>query len=62
VTTGTRQKVPNAVKELKERKTSMLKLVTGELEPDRGEVIRHGELCISQLEQDLTIDMNSLRP
>jgi hypothetical protein len=26
VTTGTRQKVPNAVKELKERKTSMLKL------------------------------------
>jgi hypothetical protein len=26
VTTGTRQKVPNAVKELKERKTFMLKL------------------------------------
>jgi ATP-binding cassette subfamily F protein uup len=37
----------------------MLKLVTGELEPDRGEVIRHGELCISQLEQDLTIDMTA---
>ena len=40
-------------------KTSMLKLVTGELEPDRGEVVRQAELCISQLEQGLTIDMTA---
>ena len=32
-------------------KTSMLKLVAGEIEPDRGEVVRQAELCISQLEQ-----------
>ena len=38
-------------------KTSMLKLVAGEIEPDRGEVVRQAELCISQLEQGLTIDM-----
>ena len=40
-------------------KTSMLKLVTGELEPDRGEVVRQAELCISQLEQGLIIDMTA---
>ena len=38
-------------------KTSMLKLVAGEIEPDRGDVVRQAELCISQLEQGLTIDM-----
>ena len=40
-------------------KTSMLKLVAGEIEPDRGEVVRQAELCISQLEQGLTIDMTA---
>ena len=40
-------------------KTSMLKLVTGELEPDRGEVVRQAELCVSQLEQGLIIDMTA---
>ncbi len=34
-------------------KTSMLKLISGELEPDRGNVYRNPDIHIAQLEQDL---------
>ena len=37
-------------------KTSVLRLVTGTQEPDEGEVRRHGDLCITELEQVLPGD------
>ena len=37
-------------------KTSVLRLVSGVQEPDEGEVRRHGDLCISELEQVLPGD------
>jgi len=37
-------------------KTSVLRLVTGVQEPDEGEVRRHGDLCITELEQVLPGD------
>ena len=37
-------------------KTSVLRLVTGTQEPDDGEVRRHGDLCITELEQVLPGD------
>ncbi len=41
-------------------KTSLLHLVSGELEPDEGEVRRQGDLCISELAQVLPADENAL--
>jgi ATP-binding cassette subfamily F protein uup len=37
-------------------KTSVLRLLTGTQEPDEGEVRRHGDLCITELEQVLPGD------
>jgi len=37
-------------------KTSVLRLVTGTQDPDEGEVRRHGDLCITELEQVLPGD------
>lgn len=37
-------------------KTSMLKLITGELEPDHGEVRRPADILTSQLEQALPLE------
>ena len=37
-------------------KTSMLKLITGELEPDHGEVRRPANFLVSQLEQELPVE------
>ena len=34
-------------------KSTTLKLITGELEPDRGEIVRSGNLVVSQLSQTL---------
>jgi ATP-binding cassette subfamily F protein uup len=41
-------------------KTSLLHLVSGELEPDEGEVRRQGHLCISELAQVWPADENAL--
>lgn len=34
-------------------KSTTLKLITGELEPDQGEIVRHSDLIVSQLRQNL---------
>lgn len=39
-------------------KTSMLKLITGQVEPDAGLVIRQSDLCIGQLDQALPPEMD----
>ena len=39
-------------------KTSMLKLITGQFDPDAGRVIRQSDLCIGQLDQALPVEMN----
>ena len=39
-------------------KTSMLRLITGELEPDQGEIRRPENLVVSQLEQTLPVEEN----
>ena len=40
-------------------KTSLIKLINGELEPDAGRIHRQGNLCISELKQILPLDQDS---
>ncbi len=39
-------------------KTSMLKLITGQFDPDAGRVVRQSDLCIGRLDQALPGEMN----
>ena len=39
-------------------KTSLLRLITGQYQPDRGEIQFRGDLRVSQLEQTLPGDLN----
>ncbi|MDH4125558.1 MAG: ATP-binding cassette domain-containing protein [Gammaproteobacteria bacterium] len=40
-------------------KSTTFKLITGELEPDSGEIVRSGNLIVSQLSQTLPVAMNT---